>query len=347
MLNVYIKLRNHSHLPILYPNLGFIDKKKSYFINEAFRYYKEPVFSIVKNPAQADYFLIPHEFFLSENDSEYLQEYIDLSKKYNKKILVFTHTDIEKEVKLPNVIVFRISQYGYQKKSNEIMMPPYAEDLLHNRELQTRHKTEKSPIIGFCGWANLANPRQIAAYYAKHFALIAKNFIMRDKKADVQKRGIWFRKKALNALQKSSLVEADFLIRDSFSGHKDTISIDPIQARKEYIDNMLNSDFALAVKGGGNNSLRFYEALSLGRIPLLVDTDCVLPLEDIIDYNDFVIFVDYRDIKKMDVLALDFYNSLSDDDFVRKQKKAREVFEKYLRIDSFFKMIPDILRRNK
>ena len=345
MIKVYIKLQEHAHLPILYPNLGFIEKKKSYFIDEAFRHYKEPVFDMVKNPEEADYFLIPHEFFLSENDAPYLREYVDLSKKYSKKILAFTHTDIEREVKLSNAIVFRISQYGYQTKANEVMMPPYAEDLLHNREMVFRHKDHDKPVIGFCGWASLTKPRELAAYYVKHTALVAKNIITGNKRANVHKRGIWFRKKALNVLKKSNLVESNFLIRDSFSGHVSTMKLDVDEARKAYIENMVNSDFALAVKGGGNNSLRFYEALSLGRIPLLVDTDCVLPLEDKINYKEFVLFVDYRDMNKLDMAAADFYNKMSNENFVEKQKKAREVFAKYLCIDSFFKQIPGILEK--
>jgi len=108
---------------------------------------------------------------------------------------------------------------------------------------------------------------------------------------------------------------------------------------------MRNSDFALSIKGDGNFSLRFFEALSLGRIPLFVNTDCVLPLENIIDYKKFVVFVDHKDIKRIDVILSDFYKNLSDDDFVEMQKQAREAFEKYLRIDSFFKLIPDILKK--
>ncbi len=336
MVKVYIKQLNYPHLPILYPNLGFIDKKKSLFINEAFKYYTEPVFSIVANPAEADYFLIPHEFFLSENDASYLGEYTALAQRYNKKILVFTHTDYDREIKLPHAIVFRISQYGHKKKPNEVIMPPYAEDLLGSNSLLVRQKQNRKVVIGFCGWANLTSPRERAGYY---FNLAVSLF-----KTPAQRSGIWFRKKAIKILQKSSLVQTNFLIRDSFSGHRFTIKQDPAAARRDYVDNMLNSDLALAVKGGGNNSLRFYEALSLGRIPLLINTDCPLPLEGIINYKEFVLFIDYKDINKIDVITSDFYSKLSSDDFEHRQRRAREVFEKYLRIDSFFKQIPDILK---
>ena len=76
--------------------------------------------------------------------------------------------------------------------------------------------------------------------------------------------------------------------------------------------------------------------MSLGRIPIFVDTDSVLPLEDIIDYHDFIVRVDYREIRNIDKIVSDYYRSLSTDDFILKQKKAREVFESHLRVDRFF-----------
>lgn len=345
MLKVFIILKNYAHLPVLYPNLGFVEKKKSLFFNEAFRYYTAPVFSIVNDPAVADYFLIPHEFYFFRNDAGYLQAHVDLSKKYQKEILIFTHSDYDQEIKLPNAIVFRISQYGYKKKANEILMPPYAEDLLGSAPLSIRHKQPEKLVIGFCGWANLTNMRDKVGYYVKLSTHVAKQFLTGNQQMAVRRSGIWFRKKALKVLQKSSRVRTNFLIRDSFSGHRFTMKLDPIIARQEYISNMLNSDLALAVKGGGNNSLRFYEALSLGRVPLLLDTDCILPLADIINYKEFVLFVDFRELDKIDVIAADFYQKLSAEDWLEMQTKARAAFVNYLRIDSFFKQIPGILKK--
>ena len=48
-------------------------------------------------------------------------------------------------------------------------------------------------------------------------------------------------------------------------------------SRLEFVNNILGSDYTVCMRGGGNFSVRFYETLSLGRIPVFIDTDCLLP----------------------------------------------------------------------
>ena len=94
----------------------------------------------------------------------------------------------------------------------------------------------------------------------------------------------------------------------------------------------------MAPKGNGNGSIRFYEALSLGRFPVLIDTDCVLPLAEVINYNDFVVKVEYNNLSNLEDRIVKFYKSLTNEDFLRRQHLAREAFE-LLRPESFFKRI--------
>lgn len=338
MLKVYTgQLLSWPHLPILYPNLGFQKKTKYIFISNAFSFYRSPVFEIVSEPGAADYFLIPHDYFFIQNERKYLDNFISLAEINHKPILVFTHSDYVKKIPIENSVVFRTSQYRYNKKPNEIIMPAYAEDLSAGKPIVLRHKNSK-PTAGFCGWADFQNLKQRAVFFAKYAAAR----IFNGNPANVH--GLWFRRRAIRVLEHSSLVRTNFIIRKSFSSHKNTISLPPEEARREYIENINQSDFILAVRGGGNFSLRFYEALSLGRIPLFVDTDCVLPLENEIDYKNFVLFVDYRNLDKIDGILSDFYQRFDDEKFIEMQKKAREAFENYLRIDSFFRRVPDLLR---
>ena len=61
------------------------------------------------------------------------------------------------------------------------------------------------------------------------------------------------------------------------------------KARQEFYSNLLSGSYSLCIRGNGNFSYRFYEALSFGRIPILVDTDCVLPFANIIDWSQHII----------------------------------------------------------
>ncbi len=339
MIKIFIgKLLTFSYLPLLYPNLGLQTKKTTPFIEEAFKYYKSPVLQLEKNIESADYILVPHNYFLIQGQKEYLQEYVALSHKYNKKIILFAYGDSDRAVNIPNSIIFRTSQYGYKKSNNEIMMPAYAEDLSGYRNIKFRSKSDK-PVIGFCGWGDFKNNKQEIKANLKNALLNIKKYISPDKHLETHKSGLLFRRQAIKNLQSSFLVKTNFIIRKSYSGHINTLELPPEKAREEYINNLFNSDFILSVKGNGNFSYRFYEALSLGRIPLFINTDCVLPLEDTVNYKDFILVVDYKNINKIDSVVSDFYGKLSNEGFIIMQKRAREAFERYLRIDSFFKFI--------
>ncbi len=133
-------------------------------------------------------------------------------------------------------------------------------------------------------------------------------------------------------------------MRSTYSGHVATIAGSVEDTRKRFVDTLLNSDYALCVKGDANSSVRFYEALSLGRIPLFVDTECVLPLKDQIAYRDFCVFVDWRDINRIGDILADFHEKCSPEQFKKMQMKAREAYEKYLRIDAFSSHLAESLK---
>lgn len=89
--------------------------------------------------------------------------------------------------------------------------------------------------------------------------------------------------------------------------------INKIHARREYYNNMLTGSFALCSRGGGNFSYRFYEALSFGRIPILIDTDCELPFEKkkIIQWDNHIIRIpikEFFNLKRNDFINLIDHN---------------------------------------
>jgi len=210
-----------------------------------------------------------------------------------------------------------------------------------NGRLQIRKK-EDLPVAGFAGWAELPFLLR-AKILAKEIP--ARFMALFDKKRGVLKKGIFFRQRAINILKGSALITANFKIRNFYSGHAKTIHGDFKNVRREFMKNIIDSDYVLCIKGDGNFSTRFYETLSLGRIPLFIDTECVLPLEDTINYKDFCVFVDFRNLSKIDKILADFHKNISDEQFVMMQKKARDAFENYLRIDKFTKYLIGKLKK--
>ncbi len=327
-------------IPLLYPNFGKEERDVILFMNNAFRDIKDPFVQITDDPAKADYLLLAHNFSTLRKRSAYVAEFEALSKKHEKKVIVFWHGDRDDRVPLSNAIVFRTSIYGHSMRPEEIAMPAYSEDLLQGELLQMRKKSEVL-TVGFCGWADYRSLRNRFGTYVQNAAVDAQAFLSSKPILRARRKGLSFRRAAIASLRFHDTVRTNFIIRSSYSGHKNTINMDPEIARREYRDNMLQSDLALCVKGDGNFSYRFYEALSLGRIPLLINTDCVLPFADKIDYDAFILRVPFQDIAKLPERVGEWWKRLSDEGFVGMQKQAREVYERYLAVPAFLRKMTD------
>ena len=134
MTKVYITgefLKNKSYLPVLFPNFGELKNEKRLFADLGNRAFKRQVFDIVTDINEADFILLPHDFFdVITTDKNYLQRHIDLAHQHHKKLLIFDLSDYtEREIDVPEAWVFRIAGYRSQMKNNVIIMPKFVEDL--------------------------------------------------------------------------------------------------------------------------------------------------------------------------------------------------------------------------
>jgi len=314
---------------------------------------------VVSDPVEADFFLLPHNYYYLQKAGDFssLTELVVLAKRHNKKILVFLMGDSDEHVEIPNSYIFRYSQYGYKKKNNEIIAPPYP---LHFRPPEFSEYREKiwktialreksaKPTVSFCGWADFPSFYRRCTYAGRVLLADIKKYIFRDKYAELHKSAIYFRRKAIRALANTSRIETNFILRKSFSAQKGFDGEDYIKpeiAEKEYMESIINSDFVLAPRGHANASIRFFEALGLGRFPVLINTDCELPLKDYINYGKFVVTVDHTRTDEIERAILDFYNSLTTEEFKKRQLMAREAFE-LLRPGSFLKIVLSQLKNN-
>jgi len=151
----------------------------------------------------------------------------------------------------------------------------------------------------------------------------------------------FIRAAALQELSKSPLVETNFLIREQFlggallpSGEIDFAAMQLV--RSEFEQNMVESDYILCARGAGNFSYRLYETLSCGRIPVFVDTDCVLPYQTEIDWESYCVWVSAKDIKHIGEKVAEFHESLSEQMFANLQQECRRLWESYLSPEGFF-----------
>ncbi|HEY9887965.1 MAG TPA: hypothetical protein V6D02_06150, partial [Candidatus Obscuribacterales bacterium] len=88
--------------------------------------------------------------------------------------------------------------------------------------------------------------------------------------------------------------------------------------------------------GSGNISVRFYETLCMGRIPIFINTDCELPLASKIDWRRYCVWVEEAEIPHLSEKILAFHRSLSAAEFVDLQYECRQLWEQFLCPTGFF-----------
>lgn len=263
-----------------------------------------------------------------------------------KPCIVFAGGDLSYRIHVDGTILFTISTFRDDKRAGEVVAPVYCEDLSELSPVTLRAKRSQ-PVIGFCGYAGFPNLLTRMKYYVRNASLDLYAFASGQSSVRAHKRGIYFRRKAMRILAGDQRLETNFIARDFFSGNPSLMQVSGEQARNEFITNIQHSDFVLAPRGEANISTRFYETLALGRIPVLVDTEVVLPLEKIIDYEKFVVRVPHTELSRIGDYIMRWYSTLSEEEWAARQRLARETFEKYLRYDHFFNFVLPRLRTER
>jgi hypothetical protein len=287
--------------------------------------------------SEASAIVLPHNFTkMHPNVEAYIKKYADMGEKYNIPVFIFSQGDLTDRIHFDNrVFVFRYSMYRATSRLRDIMSPLVSEDLGRNGIL-LRSKQDK-PTVSFCGQGGFPTYWRWIKYFIKNCICDLKSIF--DHLAVTRKVGVYWRRMAMEACNASPMVETLFIVRTSYSAHSDSISLDPAQARRDFIRSIQESDFVLAPKGDGNNSSRFQEALSLGRFPVYIDTDSILPFEEEIKYDEVIVRIPFEDVKNTPIYIRKFYDSLNEEEFMMRQRKARKIYENYLRTDSFYKRI--------
>ena len=111
------------------------------------------------------------------------------------------------------------------------------------------------------------------------------------------------RAECVASLQKTSAIETHFVIREVYWGG----SLGNPYLMAEFLANMDTAEFHLCVRGAGNFSARFYEALANGRIPVYICTDSVLPFASLIDWESFIVIA--KSVEDVPDAILRFWNT--------------------------------------
>jgi hypothetical protein len=270
------------------------------------------------------------------------EEFVALAASKGRPSVVFLSHDNVREVPLANSVVFRTSLLASARRPNEYALPYWMPDEVEARfggELPLREKAAR-PSVGFCGQSPMKADARTRLSRRLRAVPFARDLAYRLGMSPDADFSFYARAQALAALSHSRAVRSNFVLRDAWFGAAVGPGADRPRVerlRREYVENMFGSDYVLCVRGRGNYSIRFYETLNCGRIPVFIDTDCVLPFEEWIDWRRYCVWVEGRDIERAAEKVAEFHEGLSDAEFKDLQRACRRLWLEWLSPQGFFK----------
>ena len=278
--------------------------------------------------------------------------FLDRAAGLGKPVLVWTVGDREFAVDHPAAIRF---QLGGAKRRRSLCWgveayPPFIEDELYRREgreLPTTAIDTDRPTIAFCGQGETSLAAELKLLVTKAQARLSKADRQAQRLAEPWASHLRLREKALAALANDPRIDHRFVVRRRYRAGVQTKAErrDPLHPTSvEFFDNLATSQYALCVRGGGNFSVRFFEALCFGRIPVLVDTDCRLPAEDKIDWDQIILRLPDSELSGLGHLVVEHHRRLGPDGVREHQHRCRQVWLDHLSRPGYLSQLPDLLK---
>jgi hypothetical protein len=229
-------------------------------------------------------------------------------------------------------LVFRSALYADRLTPVDRVMPALCDDMLIycGGRLSFREKAAK-PSVGFCGY--------VSSWFKQAVRVLRGD---REKAT-----GHRLRRQAMSSLNRSGVVQTDFIPQPQYYGGAHAAKGDRAvvqKLREQFVRNMMDTDYTLCVRGAGNFSIRFYETLSAGRIPILINTRCVLPFADRIDWRKHCVVVEESELRRAGDAVASFHSRLSAAQFHDLQAENRRLWEEWLEPFSFLqRALADVL----
>ena len=322
------------HVPLLYPFWGLPKSEPSPSLYAAFISIGADLFRIA-SAEEADFFVLPFDWQYTTRVVARTEEEADIARRSaqgladraadrEKKLIVFYLGDTEEELPLSNAVVFRTAlRRGL--RPNEFAMTVFLEDFVGQEPssyVALRPKP-KHPTVGFCGFAGYRLMPDVS--FRRKARRVAK--WVRDGLPPPT-----VRERAITRLREDPSVVTDFVLVEHGIGRERYGE----PARDTFRRNLINTDYTLCARGAGNWSIRLYETLASARIPLFIDTDCVLPYDFETNFKEYCVWVGSEDVESVSEHLISFHDRLDDADFTNLQLACRRIWEQRLTPEGFF-----------
>jgi|GEM_PF-3491211 len=111
------------------------------------------------------------------------------------------------------------------------------------------------------------------------------------------------------------------------------------QRKRLFFDTIHKSLTVCCPKGNGVQSKRFFEVLSMGRIPILISDDILLPLEEKIEYSKAILRISEESISQIENFLAPFFIANKSQDIIERFQYARFIWIEYLQPNKWGELI--------
>ena len=340
MLKIYTDTQflNETHRREVFPLLFDL-----YFLNsmKLVNYY-----AIVDTIKTCDVVVFPINYTSFLKHKTAFNNLLKLAKEHSKPLWVYSSGDYGFTNYIPNSYTFRLGGFNSKLSQSSVVIPSFINDPYSTLQQDfSALKKEALPSIGFVGHAQSGLVK-----YWKEWINHLKGNIKRGlgkQLADKQKFYPSSIKRAnyLNSLSNDKRLNTNFILRNNYRAGIQT-ETDKEKTTQEFYSNMYSNAYTFCSRGVGNFSVRFYETLAMGRIPILLNTDCRLPFEANIDWKQHCIIIEENEAAKMAEKIFEFHNSKTEAEFLELQKNNRQLWKSKLVRDQYFIAIYDLFTKN-
>jgi hypothetical protein len=266
----------------------------------------------------SDAVLVPYDLCYWYKNKDYIIYLKSLADK--KKLIILNTGDfISKIKKIENAIYLRPFLNPGEYSPNTIIIPYEIDPMITARSFNPEFN------ISFMGYF----PR---IFSSRLFYAFKNSF-----RHPVKGNGSIVRKLMAWKVKKTNL-PLTLVARNTFSGWGRDKSTNALDRRSEFFNSVKDSRYIICPRGDGNQSLRFYETLSAGRVPILIDTKIKFPLEDRLNYSKITITLklyDSSDVWRKEIL--DFESLYKGTKFKKLSHEISEFYDQNLSMYNFYK----------
>ena len=115
-----------------------------------------------------------------------------------------------------------------------------------------------------------------------------------------------------------------------------------IKREMQFYNAMERSYMTLCPRGTAMTSNRFFETMSLGRVPILIAEHCALPFQEEINYEDFCFNLNYDRFNELNRIL-----DTGDKELRKMCKSSYKIYSEYLSMESYSEKLVCFLKKSK